>query len=73
MPENNNQGQEPLRPGWFALAPEKLPEPTYWPAAMALGTILFFWGLVSSFILTAVGLVLLAVSLAGWLGELRHD
>jgi hypothetical protein len=62
-----------LRPGWIPLAPEKLPAPTYWPAALALGTVLLLWGLVTSFIMTAAGLILLAVSLAGWLGEMRHD
>jgi hypothetical protein len=61
------------RPGWTALPPEKGPEPTYWPAALALGTVLMLWGLVSSLILTAAGLLLMAASAVGWLEEMRHE
>jgi len=73
MPEKNNIETPPLRPGWTRFPPEKMPEPTIWPAALALGTVLFLWGLVTSFIMTATGLTLLGVSLAGWLREMRHE
>jgi hypothetical protein len=55
------------------IPPEKIPEPTFWPAGLALGTVLLFWGLVTSFIVAAVGLILLVFSVAGWLGEMRHE
>jgi hypothetical protein len=73
MTEKNNNNPESLRQGWISLPPEKMPEPTFWPAGLALGTVLLLWGLVTSLILIAAGLTLLAFSLAGWLGEMRHE
>jgi hypothetical protein len=62
-----------LRPGWNRLRPEKLPEPTAWPAALALAVTLMLWGFVSSLISTGVGLALFVVALAGWIGDIRHE
>jgi hypothetical protein len=73
MTEINDTEGPSLRSGWTILPPEKCPEPTFWPAALALGTVLLLWGLVTSFVVAAVGLILLAVSIAGWLGEMRHE
>jgi hypothetical protein len=64
---------EPLRPGWSRPPPEHLVRPTYWPVALALGISFLFWGLVSSWIITAFGLLIAIVSLANWVAELRHD
>ena len=54
------------------LQPDAIPRPTYFPAAMAFGLTLFFWGLVSSSVVLGTGIVLIVVSLIGWIGELRH-
>jgi hypothetical protein len=62
-----------LRPGWNRPQPEKLPEPTAWPAGLALAVTLVLWGLVSSLILSGVGLVLFVLALAGWIREIRHE
>jgi hypothetical protein len=51
---------------------EALPRPTYWPAVMAFGITLLFWGLVTSYLILVVGLIVLAVALAGWIGDLLH-
>jgi len=59
--------------GWTVPRPESLPRPTYWPAVFALGSILLLWGLVTTWIITAVGAVLFLAALAGWIGELRHE
>jgi hypothetical protein len=40
---------------------------------MALGIMLFAWGLITSPVLLAAGLTLAALSLAGWIGEIRHE
>lgn len=61
------------RPGWNEPRPEKLPEPTAWPAALALGSTLILWGFVSSLIITGVGLALFVAALAGWIGDIRHE
>ena len=62
-----------LRPGWNAPRPEKLPEPTIWPATLALGITFLMWGLVTSFIISGVGVVLFAAALAGWIRDIRHE
>lgn len=61
-----------LRPGWRHADDSRLPQPTYWPAVLALGITFLAWGIVTSLVISAVGLVLFALALAGWIGELRH-
>jgi hypothetical protein len=73
MNEKNNAELSNLKPGWSRLPDEKIPAPTFWPAGVALGVVLFLWGLVTSVILVCVGLLLLTLSIAGWLEEMRND
>jgi hypothetical protein len=61
------------RAGWIPLHPEPLPQPTSWPATLAFAVTFLLWGIVSSPFITGVGLVLLIVSLAGWIGDIRHE
>jgi hypothetical protein len=60
-------------PGWTVLPPVKLPEPSVWPATLALAITFLVWGLVTSLIITGVGLALFAVALAGWIRDIRHE
>jgi len=73
MSQKNNPGLPPLRRGWTRVPDEKIPKPTFWPAALALGAVLTLWGLVTSFIVATVGLLLLILSISGWLEEMRHE
>lgn len=50
-----------------------LPAPTLWPAALALGSSLILWGMISSLILTAFGTALFVTSLWGWIGDIRNE
>jgi len=61
------------RPGWNVPRPERLPEPTAWPSALALAVTLILWGFVSSLFITAVGVALFAASLVGWVKDIRHE
>jgi len=61
------------RSGWRRLEPEPAPAPTYWPAGAALGTVVLFWGTLTSPVLLGVGGALLALSVARWIGEMVHD
>jgi hypothetical protein len=61
------------RPGWTVPRPETLPAPTYWPVVLALGTTMILWGLVSSWMLSGVGLLLFALALSGWIGDIRYE
>jgi hypothetical protein len=62
-----------LRPGWSEPKPDVTPRPTFWPAATALGVMLFGWGVLTSFIIFLIGAAVLAVSITGWIGEIRHE
>jgi hypothetical protein len=61
------------RAGWNKPKPDLIPRATAWPAALALGVTLFAWGLITSPVVLGVGLTLFVVSLAGWIGEIRHE
>ena len=50
-----------------------LPRPTAWPVAMAGGITLTGWGIIASPVMLLAGVALFAVSLGGWIGEIRHD
>jgi hypothetical protein len=71
--ETSKPAPPPLRPGWNIPQPEILPEPSIWPATLALAITLLVWGLVTSLIITGVGILLFAVALAGWIRDIRHE
>ena len=50
-----------------------LPSPSIWPAALAGGLTLLFFGLLTNYAFCAFGAALMAYALRGWIGELRHD
>jgi cytochrome c oxidase subunit I len=50
-----------------------LPEPSVWPLTVGAGTSLMAFGVATSLALSAMGLVLLAWGLFGWIQELRHE
>lgn len=62
-----------MPPGWNTPKPEKLTQPTWWPAALAFGITLTAWGLISSFIVLGIGLVVVIASLTGWIGDICHE
>jgi hypothetical protein len=61
------------REGWNVPRPATIPRPTAWPAGLALGVTILAWGLVTSLIMVSVGLAVVVVCLAGWIGEMRHE
>jgi hypothetical protein len=64
---------EELRPGWSVPKPAVTSRPTVWPAAHALGVMLFAWGIVTSLIIFLIGAGVLMASIGGWIGEIRHE
>ncbi|MHB8647584.1 MAG: hypothetical protein ACYDAR_17525 [Thermomicrobiales bacterium] len=57
---------------WETLPAAHLPRPTYWPVVLAAGVMFLAWGIVTTLAITVIGLLLLALGLGGWIGELRH-
>lgn len=75
-PDLEHHPQHPharLIPGWSTPRPEKIPRSTVWPAALAFAIAFLFWGIITSTILSLVGLLLFIIALAGWIGEMRHE
>ncbi len=58
---------------WSEARPAVLPQPTYWPAALALANMLLLWGLLTSWIISVVGLALFILSLCGWIREIVRE
>ena len=50
-----------------------LPRPSVWPFAVGAGVTLLALGLVTSLLLSLLGLVLVAYGLGGWIGTLRDE
>jgi hypothetical protein len=64
---------QPEHKGWEPLPHEPMPNATYFPAGMAMGTMFIFWGLVTSWVIGLVGVGLFVAALAGWITEIRHE
>jgi Cytochrome c oxidase subunit IV len=50
-----------------------LPSPSVWPVTLACGITLVGFGVLTSLALSALGAIMLAWALVGWIQELRHD
>ncbi len=59
--------------GWSLPAPERLPIPTYAPAIMAFGIIVFAMGLATIWYVCVAGCVVFAVAAWRWVGELQGE
>lgn len=57
----------------YKAQPQRLPEPTYWPFMLALGIVVLLWGILTNIIVSAVGLVVFVIALAGWLNDLYKE
>lgn len=71
-PHQHGEPAGELPPGWSRPQPEYIPQPTYWPAVMGLGVTCVFWGVVTTWFISLVGLALFVLALAGWIGDLTH-
>jgi hypothetical protein len=50
-----------------------LPSPTIWPMTLAGGVTLLMAGFATSYFVSVMGLVLLALALRGWVHDLQHE
>jgi len=58
---------------WHEPRHQNIPRPTYCPAVLALAIVCLLWGMVTSYLVSLLGLVLFIVGLTDWIGELRHE
>jgi hypothetical protein len=59
--------------GWSEPAPDHLPIPTYAPAIMAFGIVLFAMGLATIWYVCVAGSVVFAIAAWRWTGELQGE
>jgi hypothetical protein len=59
--------------GWARPLPERLPVPTYAPAVMALGIVVFAMGLATTWYVCLVGAAVFAVAAWRWTGQLQGE
>jgi hypothetical protein len=59
--------------GWHVAKPEVLPSPSYWPLALAFGAALLGFGVLTSYIISVVGLVVFVIAITKWIGELCRE
>ncbi len=69
--QNSRNGKLPN--GWTPPQGGHIPEPTYMPVVMALGVMCLLWGIITTYLISLVGLVLFVVALWGWIGGLRRE
>lgn len=55
---------------WTEPRMEHVPRATYWPVVTALGTVLVFWGAITTLAISAIGLGLFVIGLTGWIREM---
>ena len=56
-----------------SLHAHHLPSPTLWPLTMAGGIALLCLGVVTSYLISLTGIVIMAWGLLGWIADLRRD
>jgi hypothetical protein len=54
---------------WHTPQPKHLPQPSYAPALMALGLTFALWGVITTWILSAIGILLTGVAAGLWIGN----
>jgi len=73
LPSSAPAGELPPPGHRYPARPVHLPEPTYWPFFLAIGITFIGWGLISTWLITVGGVIVLIISLIGWINILRHD
>ena len=67
----NPHPETPLE--WQTPQPQRIPRATYAPAVLGLGITFVFWGFLTTLYISGVGLLLCAMALTQWIGELRRE
>ena len=61
------------RDSWQFPKPEILPQQTYAPAGLALGIFFLLWGMLATWIISAIGILLVTISITAWIAEILHE
>jgi len=58
---------------WHKPLPERLPRLSYAPPLLAVGLMFLVWGAVTTWIISAIGLVLAATACLRWAADLLRE
>jgi hypothetical protein len=47
--------------------------PTFWPISLAMSIIFILWGIISTWVISMVGLILFGISVRGWVMDLLNE
>lgn len=72
-PGDHNPADNNILEEWVKPMPQKTPEPTFWPISLAMSIIFILWGLISTWIISVVGLILFSISVWGWVKDLLNE
>jgi hypothetical protein len=67
-PELPSENRDEMNPA----QPVQIPELTYWPVTMASGLFALFLGLVTSWIVALVGILVVVAASAGWFSDINQ-
>jgi hypothetical protein len=73
MMQGNAERSSEEQKTWHPAQPEELPALTFWPIVLAAGTVFFFWGMITSLIISGVGLASMLIALWGWIEEFSDE
>ena len=58
--------------GEATSAAEEIPKPTYVPAALAMGIMMLLWGILTSWLMSLAGALLMIWAIQAWIRELHQ-
>ena len=62
-----------MNPEYHKPLPERLPRPSYAPPLLAVGLMFLVWGAVTTWIISATGILITTLGCLRWIGDLRGD
>jgi hypothetical protein len=72
-PGDQNSSDINIYEEWVKPIPEKTPPPTFWPVSLAMSIIFILWGIISTWVISVVGLILFGISVRGWVMDLLNE
>lgn len=57
----------------YKARPTQLPKPTFWPFFLAFGIVCIFWGILTNWVVSAVGFLVFTIALIGWITDIYNE
>jgi hypothetical protein len=73
MGDTGQPGTAQAGGGWNLPQPDTVPRPTYWPAVLAFGCSLVGFGVLTSYLFSALGALISVIAVLKWIREIVHE